>query len=74
MQLPPTMNTEECAALLKIHPITLTKLAKAGGLPAYKAGKSWVFPTELVMKWLEQKALAGCSNYVNKGGRPRKVQ
>ncbi len=37
------LNTKEAANFLGIHPITLTKKAKAGLVPAQKLGKAWRF-------------------------------
>ncbi len=37
------LNTKQAAQFLAIHPITLTKKAKAGLVPAQKLGKSWRF-------------------------------
>jgi excisionase family DNA binding protein len=38
-----TLTLQEAAALLKIHPVTLLGLAKAGTVPGAKIGKCWVF-------------------------------
>ncbi len=37
------LNIKQAAALLQMHPITLTKKAKAGIIPAAKPGKRWLF-------------------------------
>ena len=35
------LNTEQAAALLKLHPDTVTSLANQGKLPARKIGRDW---------------------------------
>lgn len=40
-----TMNLEEAAALLKIHPVTLSCKAAQGVIPGARVGKRWVFVT-----------------------------
>lgn len=38
-----TLNLEEAAAFLKIHPVTLSTKAAAGEIQGAKIGRSWVF-------------------------------
>lgn len=38
-----TLDIDQAAAFLKIHPKTLQARAKAGTIPGAKIGKSWVF-------------------------------
>ncbi|WP_150584294.1 helix-turn-helix domain-containing protein [Pandoraea communis] len=47
-----TLGLHECAALLKIHPNSATKLAKLGMIPGAKIGRSWVFHRKDVMSFL----------------------
>jgi hypothetical protein len=37
-----TLDTEDAAGFLKIHPETFCRLARAGKVPAAKVGRSWV--------------------------------
>ena len=39
----PTLNLQEAAALLRLHPTTLAARAKAGLIPGAKLGRRWVF-------------------------------
>ena len=38
-----TLNLQQAAELLRIHPVTLQAKAKAGEIPGAKIGKCWVF-------------------------------
>ena len=47
-----TLDLHEAAALLKLHPDTLQRRAKAGEIPGAKPGKAWVFLDEDLIAWL----------------------
>lgn len=53
----PTMGIEQCAELIKVHRVTLSKMAARGDIPATKVGRRWVFMTELVLDWLKSRTL-----------------
>ena len=38
-----TLDVAAAARLLKIHPITLKRMAKTGDIPGAKIGRRWVF-------------------------------
>lgn len=38
-----TLNLEQAAAFLHLHPMTLLRKAQSGEVPAAKPGKRWVF-------------------------------
>ena len=38
-----TLNLEEAAEFLHVHPITLQQKAKSGTIPGTKIGRRWVF-------------------------------
>jgi excisionase family DNA binding protein len=46
------LNTEEAAALLQIHPKTLQKLAREGGVPGFRIGDLWRFRASALDEWL----------------------
>ena len=52
----PLLDTEEAAALLKIHPKTLQKLARSGRVDAIQIGKLWRFRASALNRWLEEIA------------------
>jgi excisionase family DNA binding protein len=49
------LSSEEAAALLKIHPKTLQKLARSGKVPGVRIGKAWAFRASALNRWLESK-------------------
>jgi excisionase family DNA binding protein len=46
------MGIEEAAAFLRVHRITLYRMAKHGEVPAAKPGKEWVFIDVDLVEWL----------------------
>ena len=38
-----TLNLEQAAAFLNMHPVTLQAKTRAGEIPAAKPGKCWTF-------------------------------
>lgn len=46
----------ELSRILKLHPFTVTRLAREGKLPGFKVGGAWRFQKEEFEKWVaEQK-------------------
>jgi excisionase family DNA binding protein len=55
IQLPafePTLNSQQAAALLQIHPKTLQKMARQGRVPAHQIGDLWRFRASELDEWL----------------------
>jgi excisionase family DNA binding protein len=52
----PLLDSEEAAALLKIHPKTLQKLARRGEVVAIQIGKLWRFRASALNAWLDKIA------------------
>ncbi|MFC1824967.1 excisionase family DNA-binding protein [Thermodesulfobacteriota bacterium] len=46
------MTTRELAHYLKLHEITICKLASQAQLPAFRLGRVWRFDKELIDIWL----------------------
>jgi excisionase family DNA binding protein len=49
------LDTDEAAALLKIHPKTLQQMARNGQIIGIRIGKLWRFRASVLNAWLEQK-------------------
>ena len=49
------LNSEEAAAMLKIHPKTLQKMARNGEITGIQIGKLWRFRASVLNAWLNQK-------------------
>jgi excisionase family DNA binding protein len=54
------LNTEEAAALLKIHPKTLQRMARQGAVPALRIGDLWRFRASSLDQWLRSGLSSKC--------------
>lgn len=52
----PLLDSEEAAALLKIHPKTLQRMARRGEIPGIQIGKLWRFRASDLAQWVQQIA------------------
>ena len=52
----PLLDSEEAAALLKIHPKTLQKLARRRVVEGVQVGKLWRFRVSALNRWLQKIA------------------
>jgi excisionase family DNA binding protein len=52
----PLLDSGEAAALLKIHPKTLQKLARNGEITGIQIGRVWRFRASALNRWLEEIA------------------
>jgi len=50
------LDSEEAAALLKIHPKTLQKMARRDEVVAIQIGRLWRFRASALNRWLEKIA------------------
>jgi len=55
-QFEPLLDSEEAAALLRIHPKTLQRHARRGEIVAVQVGKLWRFRASALNAWLEKMA------------------
>lgn len=49
------LDSDEAAALLKIHPKTLQKMARNGDIAGVQVGRLWRFRASVLNEWLEHK-------------------
>ncbi len=54
----PFLDSEEAAAIMKIHPKTLQKLARKGVVRGIHVGKLWRFRASEIERWA-QRQMAG---------------
>jgi excisionase family DNA binding protein len=52
----PLLDSDEAAALLKIHPKTLQRMARRGEIPGIQIGKLWRFRASDLAQWVQQIA------------------
>ena len=51
----PLLDSDEAAALLKIHPKTLQRMARRGEITAIHIGKLWRFRASDLYQWIKTK-------------------
>ncbi len=49
------LDSAEAAALLRIHPKTLQRMARSGEIAGIQIGKLWRFRASVLNSWLSQK-------------------
>jgi excisionase family DNA binding protein len=54
----PLLDSNQAAAIMRIHPKTLQKFARRGEIRALQIGNVWRFSASVLDEWIEQK-LAG---------------
>jgi excisionase family DNA binding protein len=54
-----TITPNEIAAILRIHPFTVTRLAREGKLPGFKVGGIWRFRKDQFEQWINAQSTAG---------------
>ena len=52
-QFEPLLDSDEAAALLKIHPKTLQRMARNGEIAGIQIGKLWRFRASQLDEWLQ---------------------
>ena len=52
----PLLDSEQAAALLKIHPKTLQQMARRGEVAAVQIGRLWRFRASALNRWLQKIA------------------
>lgn len=50
------LKVEQVAALLRLHVMTVYRLAKEGKLPGFKVGGRWRFQREALEAWMLDRA------------------
>jgi len=51
----PLLDSEEAAAVMKIHLKTLQKLARRGVVRGIRIGKLWRFRASVIAEWIERQ-------------------
>lgn len=51
---PAVLTARELARLMRVHPFTVTRLARGGRIKgAFRMGGVWRFPTREVLEWMK---------------------
>jgi excisionase family DNA binding protein len=51
----PLLDSNQAAAIMRIHPKTLQKFARRGEIRALQIGKVWRFRASVLDEWIQQK-------------------
>jgi excisionase family DNA binding protein len=51
-----TLTPNEIAKILRIHPFTVTRLAREGKIPAFKVGGIWRFRKDEFEQWVGSRS------------------
>jgi len=55
MKMFETLTPNEVAKVLRLHPFTVTRLAREGKLPAFKVGGVWRFRRDQFENWVAER-------------------
>ena len=50
-----TLTPHEISKILKLHPFTVTRLAREGKIPAFKVGGVWRIRKDQFEQWIQQE-------------------
>ncbi len=53
------LTIAEVARYLKLHELTVRRLAREGELPAFKVGRQWRIKRDLLESWIEERSGKG---------------
>ena len=51
------MTIDEVAEYLQLHPLTVRRLAREGGIPAFKVGRQWRVKRALLDQWVKEQSM-----------------
>lgn len=69
-----TLTPSEIARMLRIHPFSVTRLARQKKIPAFKAGGVWRFRKDQFERWIETQTNVQTSLSAEKLSRKRRRQ
>ncbi len=52
MAQPTILTVREVAAYLRLHAVTVYRMAQSGDLPAFRVGRGWRFKRDQIEEWL----------------------
>ena len=58
-EMPGMLTISEVAKYLKLHELTVRRLAREGELPAFKVGRQWRIKRNLLESWIEARSGKG---------------
>ncbi|MGQ0549266.1 MAG: helix-turn-helix domain-containing protein [Armatimonadota bacterium] len=61
MAQPIILTVQEVAAYLRLHAVTVYRMAQSGDLPAFRVGRRWRFRREQIEQWMADHQAAGAA-------------
>jgi excisionase family DNA binding protein len=58
----PLLDVQQAAALLRMHPKTVARLARAGMVPAYRVARYWRFRSTELDAFVRATLSSGCDH------------
>jgi len=72
MAQPIILTVQEVAAYLRLHAVTVYRMAQSGDLPAFRVGRRWRFKREQIEQWMaDHQAGAATGSQADGAGRAR---
>lgn len=72
MAQPTILTVQEVAAYLRLHAVTVYRMAQSGDLPAFRVGRRWRFKRDQIEEWLaDRQASSAVSSPPDGAGPPR---
>lgn len=67
------LTVQEVAAYLRLHAVTVYRMAQNGDLPAFRVGRRWRFKLDQIEQWVagHQTPNSIAANQANSPGRAR---
>ena len=56
----PLIDATQAARMLKLHPVTVRKMASRGAIPGLKIGKVWRFRASSLDEWVTRQIESSC--------------
>ena len=50
------LTMKDVCELLRVHPTTIYRLIKAGGIPSFRIGSDWRFQQDLIERWMAEES------------------
>jgi excisionase family DNA binding protein len=62
--LPVMLTISEVAEYLKLHELTVRRLAREGELPAFKVGRQWRIQRAKLQEWIDARSGQGAAEEI----------
>ncbi len=72
MAHPTILTVQEVAAYLRLHAVTVYRMAQNGELPAFRVGRRWRFKLDQIERWVnDHQAANSATGSTNNAAGPR---